>query len=279
MKKNTFSNIMLILMLVIGLSLLLYPSFSDYWNRMHQTRAIARYAEQVANLNDEDYSNIWKEAIEYNRYVYEQEKDGYFPTDEDLEIYNRVLNVAQDGIMGYVEIPDIKVDLPIYHGTEEHVLQVAVGHLEWTSLPIGGEGTHSALSGHRGLPSARLFTDLDQLQVGDIFKLYILDELLTYEVDQIKIVEPDNTDYLKIQEGKDLCTLVTCTPYGVNSHRLLVRGHRIENLKETVQLRVTSDAIQIEPLLIAIILFIPILLLELILVMIFDRFNRPDQKI
>lgn len=278
MKKGTMSNIIFILMLVIGLSLLLYPSFSDYWNMMHQTRAIARYADEVANLNEEDYGNIWKEAIEYNKYVYEQSREGYFPTGADLEIYNKTLKVADDGVMGYIEIPGIKVDLPIYHGTSEDVLHVAVGHLDWTSLPIGGAGTHSALSGHRGLPSARLFTDLDQLQVGDIFKIFILDELLSYEVDQIKIVEPDNTDYLKIEDGKDLCTLVTCTPYGINSHRLLVRGHRIENLKESKRLRVTADAIKVEPILIAILLFVPILMLELIFVAIYDHFNQPNKK-
>lgn len=278
MKKSTLSNIILILMLIIGLSLLLYPSFSDYWNMMHQTRAIARYADEVANLKEEDYGNIWKEAIEYNQYVFEQSRAGYFPTDEELERYNKALKVSEESVMGYIEIPGIKVDLPIYHGTDENILQVAIGHLDWTSLPTGGADTHCALSGHRGLPSARLFTDLDQLRTGDIFKLYILDELLTYEVDQIKIVEPDDVDDLQIEEGEDLCTLVTCTPYGINTHRLLVRGHRIENLKEAKVLRVTSDAMRVEPILIAIILFVPILMMELILVAVYDHFNKPNRK-
>lgn len=278
MKKGTLSNIILILMLFIGLSLLLYPSFSDYWNKSVQSRAIARYEELVANLNEEDYSNLWKAAMEYNQRVYEKSAGVYFPNEEELEEYYSLLKITSDGVMGYIEIPSIKVDLPVYHGTDETILQVAIGHLNWTSLPTGGANTHCAVSGHRGLPSARLFTDLDQLREGDIFKLYILDELLTYEVDQINIVDPDDTKDLVIQEGKDLCTLITCTPYGINTHRLLVRGHRIENEKEKMTFRVTSDAIRVEPLLIAILLFIPILMLELMLVAVFDRFESTKKR-
>ena len=171
------------------------------------------------------------------------------------------------GIMGYIDIPGIDCSLPIYHGTEESVLQIAVGHLEWSSLPVGGESTHCVLSGHRGLPSAKLFTNLDKLQAGDIFLLRVLDEVLTYEVDQILIVEPQETGALRIEKGKDYCTLVTCTPYGINTHRLLVRGHRIDNIEEAKTVRVTADAIQIEPLLVAPVVAIPILLLLMILLL------------
>lgn len=278
MKKGTFTNIILILILIVGLSLLLYPSFSDYWNSLHQTRVIAMYSEQVATLDNEHYKAIIDDAKEYNKLLLDRENP-YYLSDELKELYNQRLNLSGNGVIGYVEVPSINCYLPIYHGTEEVVLQVGIGHLEWTSLPTGGESTHAVLSGHRGLPSARLFTDLDKLREGDVFMLRILEEVLTYEVDQILIVEPTEINDLLIQEGKDLCTLFTCTPYGINSHRLLVRGHRIENLKENAQLRVTSDAMRIEPLLIAIILFIPILLLELILVMIFDRFNKPDKRV
>ncbi len=180
------------------------------------------------------------------------------------ESYNQALNLTGNGIMGYVEIPEIDSVLPIYHGTDEAVLQIAVGHLEWTSLPVGGEGTHCVLSGHRGLPSAKLFTDLDKIVEGDVFILRILDEILTYEVDQILIVEPNVTDALRIEEGKDYCTLVTCTPYGINSHRLLVRGHRIENAPEARIVRITADAAQIEPLLVAPIVGIPLVLILMI---------------
>jgi len=173
--------------------------------------------------------------------------------------------------MGYIEIPEQKITLPVYHGTDEAVLQIAVGHLDWTSLPVGGESSHCVLSGHRGLPSARLFTDLDQVVEGDIFLLRILDEVLTYEVDQIRIVLPHEVDDLLIQEGEDLCTLVTCTPYGINSHRMLVRGHRIENLEEARTVRVTADAIQIDPAIVAPFLAAPLLLLMLIAVMLPKR--------
>ena len=176
--------------------------------------------------------------------------------------------------MGYIEIPSINVSLPIYHGTDEGVLAVGVGHLEWTSLPVGGESTHCVLSGHRGLPSARLFTDLDQLKEGDYFMLNILDETLTYEVDQIRIVEPEEVEELTIIEGRDLCTLVTCTPYGVNSHRLLVRGHRVDNLEEAVTVRVTADAVEVEPLIVASILLVPTLVLFLSVVLAVDRFRK-----
>lgn len=277
MKKGTFSNIILILMLLLGLSLLLYPTFADYWNSLHQTRAIATYAEEVAVLDDDKYIELWQDAIAYNQSLTEKENQ-YYVDDETMVLYESLLNVIGNGIMGSIEIPSIGCNLPIYHGVDESVLQVAIGHLEWTSLPVGGESTHCVLSGHRGLPSARLFTDLDQLQMGDTFMLHILDETLTYEVDQILIVLPYETDALLIEEGKDLCTLVTCTPYGVNSHRLLVRGHRVENAAQTITRRVTADALQVEPIAIAFVLFFPILILLLILSSIIERLFRTNRK-
>lgn len=277
MKKGTFSNIILILMLLLGLSLLLYPTFADYWNSLHQTRAIATYAEEVAVLDDDKYIELWQDAIAYNQSLTEKENQ-YYVDDESMVLYESLLNVIGNGIMGSIEIPSIGCNLPIYHGVDESVLQVAIGHLEWTSLPVGGESTHCVLSGHRGLPSARLFTDLDQLQVGDTFMLHILDETLTYEVDQILIVLPYETDALLIEEGKDLCTLVTCTPYGVNSHRLLVRGHRVENAIQTASRRVTADALRLEPMAVAAVLFFPILVLLLILSSIVERLFRTNRK-
>ena len=265
-KKGNFTTLLLILVLLAGLSLLLYPSVSDYWNSLHQTRAIATYAEEVANLNQDQYDEIWAAAESYNASLTDR-VNAYLLSDAQKEEYQQLLNVSGLGVMGYIEIPSIDCSLPIYHGTEESVLQIAVGHLEWSSLPVGGESTHCVLSGHRGLPSAKLFTNLDKLREGDIFLLRILDEVLTYEVDQILIVEPQEVGALQIVEGQDYCTLVTCTPYGINTHRLLVRGHRIDNVEEAKTVRVTADAIQIEPLLVAPVVAIPILLLLLILLL------------
>ena len=262
MKKN-WSTILLIVILIIGLSLLLYPTFSDWWNSFHQSRAIASYTEQVANMDDEKYDEIWAEAWEYNQSLLEN-PNRFVLSDEQKEKYEQLLDVTGSGIMGYIEIPSIGVMLPVYHGTNEAVLQIAVGHLEWTSLPVGGESSHCVVSGHRGLPSAQLFTDLDKMVEGDIFVFHVLDEVLTYQVDQIRIVEPSETEDLMIVEGEDLCTLVTCTPYGVNSHRMLVRGHRIENIEAEKVVRVTADAIQIEPMIVAPFVAAPMLLLLLI---------------
>lgn len=265
-KQANFINALLVLILLVGLSLLLYPSVSDYWNSFHQTRAIASYAEQIANLDNDTYDQLWEDARAYNRSLLLRD-NAFLLSEEQKADYVRLLDVSGLGIMGYIEIPAIDVSLPIYHGTEESVLQIAVGHLDWTSLPVGGMSTHCVLSGHRGLPSAKLFTNLDKLAEGDVFMLRVLDEVLTYEVDQVLIVEPHETDALHIVEGEDYCTLVTCTPYGINTHRLLVRGHRIENIEEAKVVRVTADAIQIEPLLVAPIVAIPMLLVLLILLM------------
>ena len=269
--KNRHSTILLILILLIGLSLMLYPSFADWWNSFHSSRAIASYVEQVANIDDAQYEELWDAARDYNQSLLHRPND-FLLSDEQQEIYKSLLDFGGNGIMGYIEIPMIDVMLPIYHGTEESVLQIAVGHLDWTSLPVGGAGSHCVLSGHRGLPSARLFTDLDKLKVGDVFMLHVLNEILTYEIDQILIVEPQDTDPLLIEPGKDLCTLITCTPYGINSHRMLVRGHRIESQEEAKDIRITADAVRIEPLMVAPFVAVPILLVLLIILLL------PKQK-
>ena len=257
-------NILLVLALLAGLSLLLYPTVSDYWNSLHASQAVASYDEAVQNMDAGRYDALLQSAQRYNRDLFSR-GSLFSLTDEQREDYLSQLSIDTSGIMGYIEIPTIKVSLPIYHGTSDDVLQIAVGHLEWSSLPVGGESTHCVLSGHRGLPSAKLFTNLDQLVEGDTFVIRVLDEVLTYEVDRILIVEPDDVSALQIEPGKDLCTLVTCTPYGINSHRLLVRGHRVENQSEAI--RVTSDAIQIEPLLVAPAVALPILLILLIVLL------------
>ena len=270
MKKSVVSTVILILVFFLGLSLVLYPSVSDYWNSLHQSRAIATYAEEVSNLDTDRYEQLWAEAVDYNRTLRDRE-NAFLLSETQKTAYDSLLNVGGNGVMGYIEIPTIGVSLPVYHGTDEGVLQIAVGHIEWTSLPVGGESSHCVISGHRGLPSAKLFTNLDKLVVGDTFLFRVLDETLTYEVDQILIVEPQEVSALTIREGEDLCTLVTCTPYGINTHRLLVRGHRIENAPEARLVRVTADAVQIEPLLVAPIVALPMLLLLLILLLLPKR--------
>ena len=262
MKKH-LPTIVLVLIFCIGLSLLLYPTVSDYWNSLHQSRAISNYADAVAALDNEDYDRILESARNYNQNL---AKNGtsWNLTEEQKEEYEKQLCVDDTGIMSYIEIPSIDCSLPIYHGTDDAILQTAIGHIPGSSLPVGGKSTHCVLSGHRGLPSAKLFTDLDQLKEGDTFLLRTLDETLTYQVDQILIVEPDELEALQIEEGEDLCTLVTCTPYGVNSHRLLVRGHRIANQADASSIRVTADAVQIDPILVAPVVGVPILVILLI---------------
>ena len=274
-RTNHLTTIILIVVLIVGLSLLLYPSASDYWNSFHSSKAISSYAETVANLDKEQYEEMWSAAQAYNQTLVSRNTN-FALTDEQKEEYEKLLDVSGVGIMGYIEIPELGVTLPIYHGTEESVLQIAAGHLEWSSLPVGGASSHCVISGHRGLPSAKLFTDLDKLQEGDTFMLRVLDEVLTYEVDKISIVEPSQVSDLRIVEGKDLCTLVTCTPYGINTHRLLVRGHRIENAQESKVVRVTADALQIEPLLVAPVVATPFLLFLLVLLLLPKRQDPSD---
>ena len=265
--KNKLTTILLILALFAGLSLLLYPTVSDYLNSLHASQAVADYAENVRNLEAEKYEQVLQDAKSYNQMLpYEQTT--FALSEEEKEAYDALLDISGTGVMGYIEIPTVNISLPVYHGTEDAVLQIAVGHLEWSSLPVGGESTHCVLSGHRGLPSAKLFTNLDKLVAGDKFIMRVLDEVLTYEVDQILIVEPTDVSTLMIEAGKDLCTLVTCTPYGINSHRLLVRGHRIENQDEAQAIRVTSDAIQIEPLIVAPAVALPMLLVLLVILLV-----------
>lgn len=274
-KHKSHTNLLLVLILLAGVSLLLYPTVSDYWNSLHQSKAIASYAENVANLEAAKYDELWNAAYDYNTSLVGRE-NSYLLSNEQAQLYDSLLNVSGLGVMGYIEIPEIACSLPIYHGTEESVLQIAIGHLEWSSLPVGGESSHCVLSGHRGLPSAKLFTNLDKLQNGSIFILRVLDEILTYEVDQILIVEPTDTKSLQIVEGADLCTLVTCTPYGINSHRLLVRGHRIENIEEAKVVRVTADAVVIDPLIVAPIVAIPLIIILLTLLLTVKPIDKED---
>lgn len=250
MKKNrgnSMTTLFLVLMFFAGLSLLLYPTVSNYWNSLHQSRAIAAYVEQVAQIDNETFDQLREQARAYNRTLVGKAYR-YDMTRQEREEYLGLLNVSGNGIIGYIEIPDIHCELPIYHGTDADALQIGVGHIEGSSLPVGGESTHCAISGHRGLPSAKLFSDLDKLKVGDRFSLRVLDDTLTYEVDQVHTVLPEEMDELEIVEGEDYCTLVTCTPYGINTHRLLVRGHRVENSTDKEPARVATDETRTEPL-------------------------------
>lgn len=237
MKKKWMSRLvtlLIVVVFVVGLSFLLYPTVSNLWNQAHQSRAIATYTEQVEKLDDSSNKEMLKAARKYNKELLKK-ADHWKLSKKDKKRYESLLDVSGTGIMGYIEVPKIDCSLPIYHGTDEGALQIAIGHLEGSSLPVGGKSSHCVLSGHRGLPSARLFTDLDQLEEGDTFILNILGHKLAYEVDQIKVVLPEEMSDLEIQEGKDLCTLVTCTPYGINTHRLLVRGHRVKYVETKVQ--------------------------------------------
>ena len=237
MKKKILSRLstfMIILIFLAGVSFLAYPTVSNLWNQAHQSRAIATYSKQVEKLDDSENKKMLKAARKYNKSLLKK-SDHWKLSKKDKKKYESLLDVSGTGIMGYIEVPKIDCSLPIYHGTDEGALQIAIGHLEGSSLPVGGKNTHCVLSGHRGLPSARLFTDLDQMEEGDIFILNILGRKLAYEVDQIKVVLPEEMSDLEIEEGKDLCTLVTCTPYGINTHRLLVRGHRTEYVEKKVE--------------------------------------------
>ena len=271
-KKQRWVDVLLVLVLLAGLAIVAYPSFSDYWNSFHQSRAIVSYAESVATLNNEEYDRLWDDALLYNAYL-EKKPNQWAIGEEETEAYNACLNVGGSGNMGFISIPRINVNLPVYHGTEESVLQTSVGHIEGTSLPVGSPheneedfqqvafASHCVISGHRGLPSARLFSDLDKMEVGDTFTFNVLDQTLTYEVDAINVVLPSDSSLIEIVPGQDLCTLVTCTPYGINTHRLLVRGHRIENEKAKLNIRVTADAIRLDALYTAPFIAAPVLLL------------------
>lgn len=264
--KKPISNVLLVLALLVGLSLLLYPSVSNYWNGLHQTRAVSGYVETMKSIPPAEYEEMLAEARAYNETL-PGNATRYFFTDADRQRYNSLLDITGTGIMAYIEIPTINATLPIYHGTSESVLSAGIGHLEGTSLPVGGAGTHCVLSGHRGLPSAKLFGDLHKLDVGDVFYMRTLNELLTYQVDKISIVLPDEMEALEIERGKDYCTLSTCTPYGINTHRLLVRSVRVPNDATAESLYVPAEAFQMDSLVLAPLIAAPILLVLLVILL------------
>ena len=271
MKKKTTTTVIFILVFVIGLSLLLYPTVSDRWNAFHQSRMIISHAESVDRLGAEECGAFLKAAEAYNAALRTFPNRWELTEDEKAQ-YEKALVVDETKIISYVEIPKIKLSLPIYHGTGSGVLQEAIGHLEGSSLPVGGESTHCVLSGHRGLPSAKLFTELDKLVEGDQFLLYTLNEVLTYEVDQIRVVLPTDLSTLAIEEGKDYCTLFTCTPYGVNTHRLMVRAHRVETVTEK-HILITAEALQIDEVTVALVIGVPVLSVAFLFVIL-----RPRKK-
>lgn len=266
------STIIAVLVLVGGIGLLVYPTFSDWWNTYHQSRAIASYAQAVEETDPEVLAKMMADARAYNERL-ATDSGRWGMTDAERAEYESLLDPAGNGVMGVVQINSIKVDYPIYHGMDEKVLQVAIGHLEGSSLPVGGPSTHAVISGHRGLPSARLFTDLDKLREGDTFTITVLKETITYQVDQIRIVLPEDLSNLNIEEGKDYCTLVTCTPYGVNTHRMLVRGHRVDNLTDDT---ILPDAIQIPRYVAITAVAIPMLFIFLVGMLVYYRTRRPE---
>ena len=271
--KRDKVGILLVLMLFIGVCVLLYPALSQYWNSKTQTHAVDNYQEILDSLQKEDYTKYFEEADHYN--IALRNLDVPLMEYSQLTEYNQILNVSGTGVMGYITIEKLGVELPLYHGTSDSVLNIACGHMEGTSLPIGGESTHSVLSAHRGLPHAKLFTDLDKMEVGDVFTITILDRIMTYQVDQIKVVNPNEIDEVHIIDGEDHCTLLTCTPDGINSHRLLVRGTRIENAAPI--LYVTSNAFKIDSLVATPVVAAPILLVLLIVLMVKyrDKGSKP----
>ena len=247
-KTRSLSSLLMLIALVIGTVLLVYPSASDYWNSFHQSQSIMGYAEQVAQMSAAEYVQFIYEAEAYNAELAKNGNEWHMSETQKMEYESR-LTFSSTGVMGYIDIPKISVKLPIYHGTSESVLQTSIGHLAETSLPVGGKGSHCVLSGHRGLPSSKLFSDLDKMVQGDTFTLSVLNETYTYQVDQIRVVEPTDLRELTIRPDMDLCTLVTCTPYGINSHRLLVRGHRVKNANGDA--RVVADAFLVRPVYVA----------------------------
>lgn len=271
--RRKLTNIVLGFIFLAGLSLMLYPSVSEKWNSFHQSRVVASYVKKIAQMGSGSYEAIKEEAKKYNDTL-SGKSNRFILNEEEAEIYYDVLDPSGNGVMGYLEIPSIRVKMAVYHGTEESTLQVGAGHFAGSSLPIGGEGTHCVISGHRGLPSARLFTDLDKVEIGDVFQLQVLADTLTYEVDQIRIVTPKELDDLEIEEEKDYCTLVTCTPYGINTHRLLVRGTRIENPVKEQRVHITTEAQNIEMHMVLPAAAIPFLILFLVLLFVDYRKNK-----
>ncbi len=269
-KRSTISTVILILVFLIGLSVMLYPTVSDFLNSISQSRYISGYKNEVAELNQQEYDSILKAARDYNAGLLGNTAR-FEPTPEETLRYEHLLRVDEAGVMGYLEIPKIDVYLPMYHGVSESVLEVGIGHIEGSSLPIGGAGTHTLLSGHRGLPSAKIFTDLDKLEIGDSFSIKVLNETMTYEIEEIQTVLPSEVEALAIAPSRDLCTLVTCTPYGVNSHRLLITGVRVDTEivpGEKTKLHVVADAVQIDPIYVAPVMGAPILILIVVYMLI-----------
>ena len=266
--------IFLTLGFLVGICILLYPAFSDFWNSKTQSRAITDYESVLDNLDENEYSAIFERAHAYNKALYETN----YPLMDYKNVpgYYDTLRITDNDMIGYLKIDRIGVELPIYHGTSDDVLNRGVGHLEGSSLPIGGENTHSIMSAHRGLPSSKLFTDLDRMEIGDTFQIIILDQVLTYQVDFIKVIEPTDVSDLQIIEGGDYCTLFTCTPYGINTHRLLVRGVRIETIKEKPVIYVSNEAFRIEPLLVTPAVAAPMLLVLLIHLLV--KYREPPQN-
>ena len=266
--------IFLTLGFLVGICILLYPAFSDFWNSKTQSRAITEYESVLDNLDENEYSAIFERAHAYNKALYETN----YPLMDYKNVpgYYDTLRITDNDMIGYLKIDRIGVELPIYHGTSDDVLNRGVGHLEGSSLPIGGENTHSIMSAHRGLPSSKLFTDLDRMEIGDTFQIIILDQVLTYQVDFIKVIEPTDVSDLQIIEGGDYCTLFTCTPYGINTHRLLVRGVRIETIKEKPIIYVSNEAFRIEPLLVTPAVAAPMLFVLLIHLLV--KYREPPKN-
>ena len=270
-KRNT---IIMIVLFFIGLLTLFYPTLSNYYNEKMGSKTIYNYESILNSYDTNKFKQIKKDAINYNKKL-SKLKDPLLDYN-DLKNYNNVLNVNDEGMIGYLSIDKIRVEIPIYHGTNNDTLNSFVGHVEGTSLPIGGKGTHSVLSAHRGLPSAKLFSDLDRLELGDTFKITVLDEVLTYEVDKISIVKPNNSKELKIDKNNDYVTLLTCTPYGINTHRLLVRGKRVDNNINKVY--ITTEGFKLNKLIVIPILTLPIIIL-LILIIIIKPVKKNNEDI
>ena len=273
-KRVSFSTILLVLILLIGVGIFSYPTVSEWWNSMHATRAISSYVEAVKDLSKEEKAKLLEAARVYNDKL--PNGANFMLSEEEYAEYEKLLDISGTGIMGYIQVPSINVSLPIYHGADETVLQIAVGHIAGSSFPIGGDRTHAILSGHRGLPSAKLFSDLDKLKEGDIFTVTVLDQMVTYRIDQIRIVLPEETDDLAIVAGQDYCTLVTCTPYGVNTHRMLVRGSRTENIDGEVY--VAAEAIKIPTYIVIPAVGIPMLFILLVIMLIHYRRKGPKMS-
>lgn len=275
-KKKKSPTVIVIIIFLAGISLLLYPTVSDKWNSYHQTRTMIRHAETVAKLTPEECEALRAAAVKFNEDLRNDGGRWHF-SPEDRARYESLLICDETKVISNIEIPKIKVSLPIFHGTGKSVLQTAIGHMEGSSLPVGGKGTHCVLSGHRGLPSAKLFTDLDKLTEGDTFILYTLDDTLTYEIDQIRVLLPTDLSTLMIDPDEDYCTIFTCTPYGINTHRLMLRGHRVSN--DGPGIMITAEALQVEELTVALVIGIPLLIIIFILAMVKDRKSKTPMRI